>query len=120
VTKHLPENFGNAAEAKIIRFEFNKSKLKILDLTDPTVAKKWGLAEAKEFENKALASGNQGIIDTKYNKFKEIAKNARAKGYNAIKFESARAPGSNYVIYGETQDFFKEVLKPQMVMPASK
>lgn len=110
---------GNAAEAKIIRFEFDKSKLKVLDLTDPKNAKKWKLSEAKDFENKALTSIDPDEVGRKYEKFQQIAEDARAEGYNAIKFESARAPGSNYVIYGDSKEFFEEVLKPQMVMPAS-
>lgn len=107
----------NPDQAKMIRFELDKSKLKILDLTDPEIAKKWEVNEASQIEKQFEEIGKE---NQKYDGFKEISKKAQEQGYNAIKFTSKRADGNNFVIFGDNKEFFQEVLQPKMVTPATK
>ncbi|MGD1845527.1 MAG: RES family NAD+ phosphorylase [Salibacteraceae bacterium] len=90
--------------------------MKVLDLTDPAVAKSWNLADAVKYEDDLVKAGMTG--PEKYAPFQEIATKARSEGYNAIRFPSKRADGNNFVIYGDTPEFFKSILKPQMITPA--
>lgn len=79
-----------------IRFEVNSSAVKMLDLTDPRIANEWG------YRGGPISSATKSIGD-----------NARSAGYNAIRFSSERAPGSNLAIL----DDFNEILKPRMISP---
>ncbi|RRB02839.1 fibronectin type III domain-containing protein [Larkinella rosea] len=105
---------ADPAKSKVIRFTLDKSKLNVLDLTDPIVGESWNLSDAFNYERQMEVIGN---IDDKYDKFIEIADKAVAQGYNAIKFTSQRGSGSNYVLYGD-KEHFKQILSPQMVIPA--
>jgi hypothetical protein len=107
---------GDAGASKVIRFSMLKSNLKILDLTDAASARAWKLQEARDFEIANLGAGK----DVYYKMFQELAQNAKAEGYNAIRFYSYRNPGGvNYVILETVnKELYKQVLKPQMVMPA--
>ena len=83
-----------------IRFTINDSKLKILDLTKSTTAKKWGY------------SGGEKTTD-----MITIGNKAKNGGYNAIRFKTERASGGvNIAII----DDYNEVLKPAMVTPVKK
>lgn len=81
---------------QVIRYDFNLSKQRVLDLTNPNIASQWGFTTSSSTEA-----------------CQAIAANARAQGYNAIAFPSYRGSGTNYVIY----DKFDEILKPQMISP---
>ena len=123
----------NAAEGQVIRYEMDMSKVKALDMTDPATAKAYHVEEAfaheRAVEADVLAKRAEGILpkealdeltSTKYAKFQEIGARAQAEGYNAVKFPSVRGKGSNYVIYSKSKEFINQVMKPQMVMPATK
>lgn len=103
-------------KAKVIRFELDHSKLNTLDLTDPSIAKAWKLDDAFKLEKQAEITGQ---ANAKYEPFQGIAEKAKVEGYNSIKFPSQRANGNNFVIFGDSKSFFKEVLSPQMVSPAT-
>ncbi|NBF11540.1 PAAR domain-containing protein [Pseudomonas sp. Fl4BN1] len=80
-----------------IRFNVNASKAKVLDLTDPAVAKEWGY--------------NGGPISAKT---QQIGVDAGDQGYNVIRFGSERDPGGvNHAVL----DNFNEILTPQMITP---
>lgn len=80
-----------------IRFAFHDDKAKILDLTDPATAGSFGYRAG-----------------SKYNKTSRVATKARQAGFNVIKYESVRSPGSiNFAVLGD----FGELLEPQMVTP---
>ena len=70
-----------------IRYDMDLVGHKVLDLTDPVVAKQWGF----------------------------VSKTSRAidAGYDVIKVDSYRDTGTNYIIY----DHFDEILTPIMVTP---
>lgn len=102
-------------KAKVIRFSLDKSKLKVLDLTDANTAKQWNLGDAMNYENNMISSNSENL---KYDKFQELAIKAQNEGFNAIKFKSFRGTSNNLVIFGEDKDFFKQTLQPQMIMPA--
>jgi RES domain-containing protein len=89
-------SYHNAAPTQTIRYEMDLTKAKILDLTDPTVAKSWGY--------------DGGPIS---NATKAIGEQAQQAGYNTIKFQSMRGAGTNYAVLSD----FEQVLKPQMVVP---
>lgn len=86
-----------ATPAQGIRFSINTNKLKVLDLTDPKTAAKFG------YEGGPISSTTQSI-----------GAKAKSQGYNAIRFKSERGPGNNLAVL----DDFNEVLTPQMVSPA--
>ena len=81
---------------QVIRYNFNLSNQKVLDLTNPNIASEWGFTTSLSTEA-----------------CQAIAAKARAQGYNAISFPSYRGSGMNYVIY----DNFDKILKPQMISP---
>ena len=85
---------GNATH--VIRYQIDLSKAKVLDLTDPSIVRKWG----------SPAGENYAITQA-------IAAKARTAGYHAIKFPSVRGKGSNYALF----DLFDDILTPQMVSP---
>ena len=127
---------GDPAKGKVIRYEMDMSKVKALDMTDPATAKVYKVEEAFAHEHaveaKVAATRAKGGLGpdelkllqeegaTKYAKFQEIGVKAQAEGYNAVKFPSVRGEGSNYVIYSTEKEFMKQVMKPQMVVPAVK
>jgi len=88
----------------VIRFQLDLSKAKVLDLTDPTVAKAWGYVEDVNATEAHRA----------------LAQRAREQGYNVIKFWSYRGPGYNYALLDNSLNPFNfdEWLIPQMVSPA--
>jgi len=104
-------------KTKVIRFELDITSLNTLDLTDENIAKKWNLDEAIDFENKMI---NQGDEELKYGLFQEIAERAKEEGFNAIRFKSFRENGNNFVILEQNNTIYKEILTPQMVVPASE
>jgi filamentous hemagglutinin len=85
-----------------IRFSIDMSKAKVLDLTDPGIAKQWGYT----------GTGGEKSVQ-----MQKIGVDAKANGYNVIRFNSERAAGgTNFAVL----DNFNQVLKPQMVTPVSK
>jgi hypothetical protein len=82
-----------------LRFSIQKEKMKVLDLTKPSVAKQWGYA------------GGEKTLQ-----MRELGEHAKAKGFNAIRFNSERADGVNIAVL----DDFNKLLKPEMVTPISK
>ena len=81
----------------MIRFDLKVGKAKVLDLTNPKIASKWGY--------------KPNISD--YTNPQAIALKARKAGYDVIKFKSFRAGGANYAVI----DNFKKLLSPQNVSP---
>jgi RHS repeat-associated protein len=82
----------------VIRFQLDIGKAKVLDLTDPAIAKAWGYVRDPAAKDLHQA----------------IAQQALEAGYDVIKFESYRAPGTfDYAILQR----FEELLIPQMVSP---
>ncbi len=71
-------------------------KVRVLDLTDPDIAKQWGYA------------GGPITPETR-----ALGERAREAGYNAVRFLSERSAGANLAVL----DDFNEVLEPQMVAP---
>lgn len=106
---------GDPAAGKVIRYEMDMSKIKALDMTDEATAQKYGVDEAFAHEHAveakvAAARARSGLSPddlkeleqqevTKYSKFQEIGEQAKAEGYNTVKFPSVRGEGANYVIY---------------------
>jgi len=88
---------GNAP-AFLIRFEFDLSRARILDLTDPATADTWGYLGGEITEVTQAIGGR-----------------AMEAGFNAIRFPSVRADGINLAVLSEWED----LLLPQMVYPAS-
>ncbi|WP_409301924.1 hypothetical protein, partial [Pseudomonas sp. KCJK8993] len=80
-----------------IRFKVDASKAKVLDLTDPAIAKEWGY--------------NGGPITSKT---QQIGMDAKDQGYNVIRFGSERDPGG---VNQAVLDNFNEILTPQIVTP---
>jgi len=80
-----------------IRYDINLNNQKVLDLTNPQVAKEWGYIQ-----------GESSLFECQ-----NIAEAAVEDGYTVIKVQSYRRDGINYVIY----DNFDEILHPQMVTP---
>jgi RES domain-containing protein len=62
------------------------SARRILDLTDPAVCDAWGLSAAD-------------LSESDYARCQEVARSARADGFEAIRFPSARGRGENYAIF---------------------
>jgi len=87
----------------VIRFQLDLSKAKVLDLTDPAVAKAWGYVEDVNA----------------YTAHQQLAQKAMEQGYNVIEFQSYRGPGYNYaLLHNPLNPFnFDEWLIPQMVSP---
>jgi hypothetical protein len=81
-----------------IRYSVDSQKLRVLDLTDPSVAAKYGYKGGKNSPN-TQALGPRAIQD----------------GYNAIRFASERGDGNNLAVLKD----FNEVLKPEMISPIS-
>ncbi|WED25523.1 hemagglutinin repeat-containing protein [Vibrio sp. DW001] len=81
-----------------IRYTINLNKAKVLDLTNPNVASKWGY------------SG--GPIN---DKTKSLGDLAIEKGFDVIKFNSERSGGVNHAVL----DNFNNVLKPELVVPTN-
>ena len=78
----------------IISYVFGEGKAKMLDLTKPEVAKEWGYI----YNSKATETHQR------------IAQEARAKGYNVIKYESLEVPGNfNYVIFEGWDDLLTPI-----------
>ncbi len=110
---------GNMAESSVIRFSMDNSKLKVLDLTDPNIAKAWKYDEALKYENDVVKGVIKANNLSKYDKTIELANRAREQGYNAIKFHSQRADGINMVIYETSEIPVNSVFTPEMIMPAT-
>ena len=86
----------NLVGVDTIRFNFNQKAAKILDLTKPRIAQKWGYVG--------------GDISSATNK---IGLRARESGFNVIRYPSERGQGSNLAIFND----FENLLQPQMVVP---
>lgn len=87
---------GNTAKYAI-SYDMNLNGSKVLDLTNPQVASKWGYV--------------QNLTSTKA--CQNIGTLAREQGYSVIKFQSYRGDGINYVIYND----FNNILSPRIVTP---
>jgi hypothetical protein len=80
-----------------VRFQLDMSKARVLDLTDPATAAKFGYVGG---EKSALT--------------RAIGTRALQEGYNAIRFPSVRDPsGNNIAVIND----FNTILKPQIVTP---
>ncbi len=79
-----------------IRFSVNQDALRVLDLTDASVARAWG------YKGGPISSHTQAL-----------GTSAANQGYNAIRFTSERAAGNNLVVIRD----FNDVLRPVMVTP---
>lgn len=79
-----------------VRFSFDKKASRILDLTKPRIAKKWGYI------------GGEITPLTK-----DIGLQARRAGFNVIRYSSERGLGANLAIL----DDFESLLTPQMIVP---
>ncbi|MDZ7616040.1 MAG: RES family NAD+ phosphorylase [Patescibacteria group bacterium] len=94
----LAELYHHAsAGTHTIRFTLNSKAARILDLTDPAVAKAWG------YSGGPITSTTQAL-----------GGRARAAGFNVVRFTSERGRGANLAIL----DDFDDLLAPQMVVPA--
>jgi RHS repeat-associated protein len=82
----------------VIRFSVSTSA-KILDLTDPVIAKAWGYSRGP------ITAETQAI-----------GQKAIAAGFDAIRFPSERGLGNNLAVLKN----YNNVLAPQMVAPASR
>ena len=103
---------GNSAETVIgelthhgvslthaIRYKINDRQANILDLTNPEIAKKWNYFGGE-------------ITNTTRN----IGQIAKDQGFNVIKYNSERFNGGiNHAVLSD----FKEILKPEIVIPTS-
>ncbi|MES2217365.1 MAG: RES domain-containing protein [Pseudomonadota bacterium] len=87
----------NTLGVETIRFEFNISSARILDLTNPKVAEAWG-----------YTGGEISPLT------QEIGNSAMWAGYNVIRYLSERGEGVNIAILND----FNKLLRPQMVVPA--
>ena len=117
-------------------YEMDMSRIKALDMTDPVTAQQYGVNEAFAHEHaveaEVAAERAKGALSPekikeldeltkmKYAKFQAIGVQAKAEGYNAVKFPSVRGDGYNYVIYSKDAGFMNQVMQPPMVMPAVK
>lgn len=89
---------GGRKATHVIRFHLDVGKAKVLDLTDPAIAKARGYV-------------HDPAADALH---RTIANKALEAGYNVIQFESYRVPGTiNYAVLRQ----FDELLIPQMVSP---
>jgi len=89
-------SYHGSEGADTIRYSYNSKAAKVLDLTKPKIAQAWGYTDSAS-----------------YSLSQSIAERAVSKGFNAIRFNSARAEGVNFVIF----DNFENILKPKMVIP---
>ncbi len=87
---------GKAPEAVNVKV-LDLASAKVLDYTDPAVAKKMGVEDL-------LTNSNRNIA---YEPLQEAALKARAMGYDVIKFPSAKDGTVNYLV----TDNFKDLLK---------
>jgi hypothetical protein len=87
---------GTAPEAVNVKV-LDLASAKVLDYTDPAVAKKMGV-------ERLLINSNRDIA---YEPLQESALKARAMGYDVIKFPSAKDGSVNYLV----TDNFKDLLK---------
>src|SRR5260370_42588110 len=76
--------------ARVLRERLDLSKAKVVDFTDPEVAREFGYSE----------------IDS-YKWTQRAAEAARARGYNVIKYESVRGSGTNYAVLDNFNDLLK-------------
>jgi hypothetical protein len=79
-----------------IRYNLNLNRAKVLDFTDPTVAKTWGYVGG-DITPATRAIGSQAID----------------AGFDVIKFPSLRGPGTNYGVLSN----FDKLLSPQIIFP---
>jgi RHS repeat-associated protein len=94
VTTIAELNAGGKNAEYVIRYSFDVENAKILDLTDPDIAKEWGYVH------------DPGLKD----QHQKIGQKALESGYDAIKFESFRVAGTdNYAILQN----FEELLTPE-------
>ena len=102
--KEVATHGGQASH--VIRYQADLNKAKILDLTNPEIAKAWNYADD------VTAVGAHQHLATK----------AMEQGYNAIKFSSYRGSGYNYALFDNPLNPFKfnEWLSPQMVSPVPR
>ncbi len=91
--------YHNALGVDTIRFNFNSKAAKILDLTKPKIARRWGY-----------------VGDNNYDASQAISEKATRSGFNVIRFPSARGFGANLAVF----DDFDMLLSPQMIVPISK
>jgi hypothetical protein len=89
----------NVIGSHTIRYKANFSFNKVLDLTNPRVAKKW------RYEGGYISLHS-----------KAIGKLANQKGYSAIRFWSERDSGSNIALLNS----FEQQISPQMISPSFK
>lgn len=80
-----------------IRYHFDKSEARILDLTKPRIARRW-----------KYQGGDY------YDVSRRIAEEGKLKGYNVIRFNSERGVGANLAVL----DDFNKILSHQMIVPA--
>lgn len=80
----------------MVRMSVDKTKLRVLDLTDPSVAASVG------YHGGPISSATQ-----------QVGADALSNGYNAIKFKSLRGAGDNYAVL----DDFNDILTPEMISP---
>ncbi len=95
IVSELAEH-GNTAKYAI-SYDVNLNGQKVLDLTNPDVAPKWGFV--------------QNLTSTKA--CQKIGDLAKTQGYSTIKFQSYRGDGVNYVLYNN----FEDILTPTIVTP---
>jgi len=75
---------------EMINFKLDLSDVKLLDLSDPDIAKAWGY-----------------LPDESTNVLQDLAKKALEEGYNVIKFESVQGSGINYALFDNPMNPFK-------------
>ncbi|HEV2614884.1 MAG TPA: RES family NAD+ phosphorylase [Gammaproteobacteria bacterium] len=76
----------------VVRYPFNPDSENILDLTDASIAKKWG-----------YCGGNNYAVA------QSIAKLAQHSGFNVIRYSSERGQGANLAVF----DNFNKLLIPE-------
>ncbi|MCX7122035.1 MAG: RES family NAD+ phosphorylase, partial [Gammaproteobacteria bacterium] len=89
----------NSIGIDTIRFNFNASEAKILNLTDPKIANQWGYCGGSSYD----------IAQT-------IAKTAKKFGFNVIRYSSERGVGENLAVFNN----FEKLLSPQMIVPVPR
>jgi filamentous hemagglutinin len=81
-----------------INFSMNSGAANVLDLTNPEIASAWG------YQGGSITPATQAM-----------GSQARAQGYNVIRYYSERAPGTiNYAIL----DDYNDILTPHAISPA--
>jgi RES domain len=99
VNYHVAKDGGTTNASYVIGYDLDLSSKRVLDFSNPEVAKKWGYA---------------GNPNSDYLAEQAIAKKAQEQGFNAIRFPSLRDEGNNLVIFESGID----ALKPRGVAPA--